>query len=181
MVSLSFIFFLNVLIFGIIGALRRWEKETLVSFSVILGLFVIYLVESYIPVLRTFFKQNGVLQFWIRTLILIVIVIFGYLTTNAPIFKRHDDKERSDESKVPRFLLGFFLGLLNGYLILGTLWYFLDLSNYPFPIISAPSPNDPVTSFGYSIIKSLPPYWLKPPLLFFVFAIFAVLIIAVFI
>jgi hypothetical protein len=180
MISLGFLFVSIIVLFGIIGALRRWEKETLVSFSVVLGLFIVFLLENYIPVLRSFFQQDDKLQFWIRTLIIIILVILGYITPNAPIFKKHDDS-KSDESKVPRFLLGFFLGLLNGYLIFGTLWYFMDHINYPFPNITAPSPNDSLKNFGYSIIKFLPPNWLKPPLLFFVFAFFAILIIVVFV
>jgi|GEM_PF-6848346 len=40
MVSIFFFFWLLVVLFGVIGAMRGWAKEILVSFSVILALFM---------------------------------------------------------------------------------------------------------------------------------------------
>lgn len=38
--------------------------------------------------------------------------------------------------------MGGLLGALNGYLIWGAVWYFLDINDYPFsPLIIAPDPN----------------------------------------
>ena len=72
-------------------------------------------------------------------------------------------------------LLGVFLGALNGYLIIGTLWWFLIESNYPFPkYITKPTP-DP------AIIAYLPPDLLGIPVIFFAIAVAFLFVIVVFI
>ncbi len=40
MISLSVLFWVFVILFAVIGLTRGWAKELMVSFSVILGLFV---------------------------------------------------------------------------------------------------------------------------------------------
>ncbi len=45
MVSLSFIFFFLLIIFGIIGAMRGWAKEMLVCFGIILALFILSVIQ----------------------------------------------------------------------------------------------------------------------------------------
>lgn len=179
MVSFGSFLILQIILFGIIGAMRGWVKEILVTFSIIIGIFIIFLIENYIPIVRTFFALNGVTQFWIKTLIICLLIIFGYATPNIQVIKNRDQK--TEKSKVPDTLLGLFIGILNGYLVFGTIWFFLDISNYPFPFIVAPSPDDPFTRFGYSLINSLPPVWLKSPLIFFIVAVLAVLIVVIFI
>ena len=41
MISLVSAFWLFVIIFGLIGAMRGWAKELLVAFSVILAIFIV--------------------------------------------------------------------------------------------------------------------------------------------
>ena len=50
MVSLTFMFWLFVLLFAIIGATRGWAKEILVTFAVILSLFLITIIEKFAPI-----------------------------------------------------------------------------------------------------------------------------------
>ncbi|PJF21271.1 MAG: hypothetical protein CUN56_11955, partial [Phototrophicales bacterium] len=41
-------------------------------------------------------------------------------------------------------ILGGVIGAINGYLIGGAIWYFVDINEYPFyPLIVAPSPGSP--------------------------------------
>ena len=49
MVSLNFFFFCFLILFAIIGAMRGWAKEMLVTFSAILALFIITVLEAYVP------------------------------------------------------------------------------------------------------------------------------------
>ncbi len=67
MVTLSFLFWMFVILFGIIGAMRGWAKELLVSFSAILALALITLLETYIPFVSTLPEDSSTL-FWIRTI-----------------------------------------------------------------------------------------------------------------
>ncbi len=49
MISLDVIFWMFVVLFAIIGLMRGWAKELLVTFAVILALFIITVLENYVP------------------------------------------------------------------------------------------------------------------------------------
>ncbi len=49
MISLDVIFWLFIILFGIIGLMRGWAKEMLVTFAVILALFIVTVLEKYVP------------------------------------------------------------------------------------------------------------------------------------
>mgnify|MGYP006290563567 CR=1 FL=1 len=54
MISLMFSFWLFLGLFGLIGAMRGWAKELLVIFSIILALFLIYVLEAFTPFMVPF-------------------------------------------------------------------------------------------------------------------------------
>lgn len=172
MMTLTFAFWLSVVVFGIIGAMRGWAKELLVTFSVILALFLLEVLGRYFPPVREFFAQpNGSTEFWARTILLLFLVFFGYQTPNiARMAASRFARERLADS-----LLGFFLGAINGYLIAGTLWWFLTDSGYPFPqVITAPTPTP-------DIMVYLPPELLGIPTIYFAIAISFLFVLIVFI
>lgn len=49
MISLTVMFYLLIFIFAIIGGMRGWAKELLVSFSVVLALFIIFMLMEFAP------------------------------------------------------------------------------------------------------------------------------------
>jgi len=172
MMTLTFAFWLYVIIFMVIGGMRGWAKELLVMFSVILALFLLQVMGRYVPPIRDFFTPpNTSTEFWARAIVLVLMVFFGYQTPNITrLAGTKFARERLADS-----LLGIFLGAVNGFLIVGTLWYFLEDSGYPFPkYISKPSP-DPV------ILAYLPPRWLGIPIIYFAIAVAFLFIIIVFI
>lgn len=57
-------------------------------------------------------------------------------------------------------------GAVNGYLIAGTVWYYLDLFDYPIRILGLFSP--PLSNFANSLLPFLPVPLLEPYLLFLV-------------
>lgn len=135
MISLVFAFYISVVLFAIIGSMRGWGKEVLVSFSVILALGFIALIEELIPYTQNMFEDGSMEQFWMRSGILLVMVLFGYQSPRLSQFERFN--ERRD--RVQDFILGLLFGAINGYLIFGTLWYFMNEAGYPFsPAISSP-------------------------------------------
>ena len=79
MMSVVYIFWMFVILFAIVGGMRGWAKELLVSFSVILALGLNHVIRRYIPVAQTL-PETDVTLFWVRTIILIVLVFFGYQT-----------------------------------------------------------------------------------------------------
>jgi uncharacterized membrane protein required for colicin V production len=174
MITMTFAFWACIVVFAIIGALRGWAKELLVTFSVLLALFIGEVLTRYVPPIREFFTPPpplGSAQFWVRSVLLLILVFFGYQTPNiAKLSGPRFARERLADS-----LLGLFLGALNGYLIIGTLWWFLIESNYPFPkYITKPTP-DP------AIIAYLPPDLLGIPVIYFAIAVAFLFVIIVFI
>ena len=181
MIEISTVFWMFMIVFAFMGFVRGWAREILVVASVILAFFVIFVLENYIPIISNFFEQNRVpnsdvmpiQQFWFRTIILLILVFFGYETPSIPRiagnrFKRDNFRDSA---------LGFILGAFNGYLIIGTLWAFIDQAGYPFDFIAAPLNDE-----ALAMIERLPPYWLLqiPHILIAVILVFF-FIIAVFV
>jgi hypothetical protein len=173
MVTLTFVFWMYVLLFGVIGAMRGWAKELLVTFSVILCLALNLLLEKYIPVVKTLPKDEPFF-FWLRVIILIVLVFFGYQTINLPRLAGKAAREHLQD-----FLLGFVLGAINGYFIVGTIWFYLHQANYPFPYITAPVPGTQMGDVALRMITSMPPRLLGEPGIYFalIFAFGFVLVV----
>ena len=178
MVSLGFLFFFLVTLFAVIGAMRGWAKELLVTFSVILAIFIINVIERYVPRIADAFAQPGsVSQFWMRTIILLTLVFFGYQTPNLP---RLGGSGRFVRERFQDTLLGLFLGALNGYLVVGTIWYFLHQANYPFPYITPPVAGTDLGDAALRMLEWLPPRWLGPPIIYFAVALAFLFVIVVF-
>lgn len=155
MVSLVVVFWMYVILFAIIGAMRGWARELLVSFALILGLFIISVLERFVPFIRDTLVNSPAMLFWLRAFIVIALVFFGYQTPNIP---RLAAGNRFARERLQDILLGIFLGALNGYLIVGTIWFYLDASAYPFPnLISAPDPGSTVELATQRMMALMPP------------------------
>ncbi len=178
MVYLNFIFWCFVIIFAVIGAMRGWAKEMMVTASAILALFLITVLETYVKGLSQSFAVPGsTAQFWMRTAIILLLTFFGYQTPNLPrVGGERFARERFQDS-----LLGIFLGALNGYLIVGSIWYFLAQADYQ--ALSYIVPPDPSTVQGQEAIKLLgymAPAWLGIPFIYFAIALAFIFVIVVF-
>jgi len=175
MISLVFTFWMFVVLFGIIGMMRGWAKELLVVFSVVLALAFIRLLERYVPVVNAL-PPNSEALFWIRTVIVIVLVFFGYQTVSMPRFAGKAAREKLQDS-----LLGFVLGAINGYLVVGTLWFYLHQANYPFPYIEAPNGANELGRAALNLIEGLPPRLLGEPAIYFAVMLAFIFVLVVFI
>lgn len=155
MVSLVVVFWMYVILFAIIGAMRGWARELLVAFSVILALFIISVLERFVPFIRTGLGAIPTALFWLRTGMIISLVFFGYQTPNLP---RLAGQSRFARERLQDILLGIFLGALNGYLIAGTIWFYLDQANYPFVnLIQPPTPGTDVYNATKRMMALMPP------------------------
>jgi len=179
MVSLTFLFWVFVILFGVIGAMRGWAKELIVSFSVLVALFVITVLERYVPFVRdTIVLNGGGNQFWMRLAILIGLGFFGYQTPNLT---RLATSGKFTRDRLQDSLLGLFLGAINGYLVFGTIWFYLHEAQYPFPLISPPLEGTQSGEAALTILKYLAPRWLGIPVVYFAVAICFVFVLVVFI
>lgn len=129
MIPMHTVFICFLVLFAVIGSLRGWAKEVIVAFSIILALFIEHVLLNFIGPVRALFnslpRQS---QFSVRTVLLLVITIFGYTGPSIAKFEAKVARERLED-----LLLGFFLGLINGFLIIGTLLSFLNAVHYGVP------------------------------------------------
>ena len=159
MVDIITVFWIFIIFFAFLGFVRGWAREILVAASVILAFFVIYVIETYVPVVAQFFANFPVIegatipiqQFWFRTIMVVVLVFFGYETPSiprlaGPRFKRDNFRDSA---------LGFILGGFNGYLIIGTLWAFLHQAGYPYEFVTGD-----LSQAAAEMVTRLPPFWL---------------------
>jgi len=111
MVSLISVFTVFVILFAVIGAMRGWAKELLVTSAVVLGLFLNAILETYVePYRSALFMQTGGTQFLIRGGFLALLAFFGYQTPSARILRDKVAREHLQD-----MLLGLVLGAVNGY------------------------------------------------------------------
>ncbi len=178
MVYLNFIFYCFVVLFAAIGAMRGWAKEMLVTASAVLGLFIITVLETYVKGLSQSFAEPGsVAQFWLRTAIIAILAFFGYQTPNLPVIGH----ERFVRERIQDSLLGVVLGAVNGYLIVGSIWFFLAEANYK--ALSYIVPPDPSSGPGQAALKLLAfmaPAWLGVPFIYFAVALSFIFVVVVF-
>lgn len=178
-VSILVVFYLFMVLFAIIGAMRGWAKELLVGFSVILAIALIVILETLIPVVSTFLTRDPVIQFWSRTVIVTLLVFFGYQSPKLSQFAKAVNRR----DQIQDVLLGLILGLVSGYLIVGSLWAFMASADYPFaPYITAPQSGQPLGDAALRIVNYLPPVWLgKAPNIFIAVVFAFIFVIVVFI
>jgi len=181
MVNIFFLFWLLVFIFASIGMMRGWAKELLVTFSIILALFLLSLLERYIPFVRMIVesKEDVYVKYtlWVRIVIVVLIAFFGY---QAPLLQRFVGTGKLNRERFQDALLGLFIGFANGFLIVGTLWYYLDQAKYPYPhLISLPSGEQRAAI--ERLVTFLPPRWLGIPGIYFAVAVAFVFVLIVFI
>jgi uncharacterized membrane protein required for colicin V production len=89
MVSLDIIFWMFIILFAIIGGMRGWAREILVTFSSILALFILSVMEKFVPFVRdSLLLGNATELFWLRAAVLGALVFFGYQTPKIPVSPR---------------------------------------------------------------------------------------------
>ncbi len=165
-----------IILFGIIGALRGWAKELLVTFAVILGRFIELVMLNYMflvsKVVTNMADTDPKGWFYARALLFIIMISFGYATT--AISSALGGKARKE--KLQDTLLGFFLGAINGILIAGLLWGFLDQEGYTLWGITRP-----VDSVWLEVARNLLNDWLAGPPLFIAVALAFAFVLIVFV
>jgi uncharacterized membrane protein required for colicin V production len=182
MMSIVYLFWMYVLLFAVIGAMRGWAKELLVIFSVITALAVNLLLEKYISLVKNLVDPLAPTaealsaQFWIRTIILIALVFFGYQTVSIARFASKAARERLQDA-----LFGAVLGGFNGYLVAGTVLFYNHMAGYPYKNIISPATDPLIIQAVDTMMKYMPPRFLGEPSIYFAVIIVLIFIIVVYI
>jgi uncharacterized membrane protein required for colicin V production len=134
MIDLSAFMWALAAFFALIGYLRGWDRELVVTAAIVLTSFMLLQFDA---LFRTIFPGITPGQlFFVQIAIFFVIVFIVYNARDLAI----NVGRRNMQSG----LLGVVVGALNGYLIGGALWYFLDINEYPLDqFIIAPAANSP--------------------------------------
>ena len=179
MVSINVVFWMFVILFALIGGMRGWAREILVAFAVILGIFIISVLEIFVPFIRDTLPQSSpAALFWLRIIIILGRVFFGYQTPTLPKIAQTG---RFARERLQDILLGFFIGAINGYLVWGTIWFYMAQANYPFGIISPPDGNTAMGDAALRLLTMMPPHFLTTPAIYFAVAVAFVFVMVVFI
>jgi uncharacterized membrane protein required for colicin V production len=177
MVSLTVIFGLCIVLFGVIGAMRGWAKELLVTSAIVLGLFINAILETYIePYRTTLTLQSAGTQFLLRAGLICLLAFFGYQTPHIRALQEKVVREKLEE-----ILLGLVLGLLNGYLLAGSVWGYLHAVGYPTDLVLQPEAGSVLAMQFENLVQYLPPSLLPVPHVYFAVGLVFVLVIVVFV
>ena len=179
MVSLDVLFYMFIFMFALIGAIRGWAKEVTALFGSVLALFILTVMQSFIPAVKTYLENSPVAsQVIFKSAVMGFVAFIGYQTPNLPVFMQSPNFKRNQMQDV---ILGFLIGGLNGYLIFGSLWYFINAGGYPFSFMLAPIAGTPAGEAALQILPLLPPNWLVAPSIYFAIAISFMFVLMVFI
>jgi hypothetical protein len=185
MVSLLVVFYIFVIVFAIIGLIRGWAQELLVTFGLILSFFLINVIETFMPKFNAavMVADGSTKQFWIRIIIILLLVYFGYQTPKLSRLATMVKKEKITDS-----ILGFFLGGINGYLVAGSLWYYLAQAGYPTQNFIDPESLIGMDIVGtqaraaFDFVSYLPPVWIgSPPGLYIAVGLAFLIVLVVFV
>jgi hypothetical protein len=154
MIQLSTFMWAMALLFGYIGFLRGFSKEMISTAGIILGLFALFQFNDTITqLLITMPAEQG---FLLRAIGFGLVVFFAYHDRTGEIAqskKSRGSREDNRRDELQTNILGAILGFTNGYLVWGSLWYFMHITNYPLsPYISAPIAG----SYSANFIEYLP-------------------------
>lgn len=178
MMSIVYVFWMYVFLFAVIGWMRGWAKELLVSFSVILSLALNHVIRKYVPIAQVDnLPDTDPSLFWVRTIILVVLVYFGYQTViSIPHLAAKGRTEKLQDT-----LFGAFLGALNGYLVAGSILYYVHIADYTFQTVIS-KPTDPnLLQTVNQMMSYMPPQLLGEPGIYFAIILAFVFVLVVYI
>jgi hypothetical protein len=160
-------------VFVVVGVVRGYPKELGVTTTILVALLILTrwgetILRSLDSFLMTYTESSVIFEgpfsnliqcsFYIVVFILLVLISYHGETLAFP-------------GSPPKGPLGTGLnlmnGLLNGYLITGTMWHYLHIFNYPIQMLGLFRP--PLTQFAQNyLVPSIPVPLLEPYLLFMV-------------
>jgi hypothetical protein len=147
MIELSMMWWVLAIFFAIAGWVRGWNKELVATAGIVLGLFALFQFDTLLrgTILLNVSRDQTL---FVQIAIFMVILFFAYQTRMVI-----GGDGRRNPMTLQESILGALLGFLNGYLVWGSLWYFMDINEYPWStLITAPAP----TSSSANAIGLLP-------------------------
>jgi len=187
-IEFSAMFYIGLSIFGVIGLLRGWVREVQVTAATVLAMFIIEQGSPWVlqvlvdrtPADSLAIDPIGTLRRLVvlKVSILLIIVFFGY---QGPVVLSFASQGRIKANRaretVQEGILGLGAGLLNGYLVVGAIWWYLHLGQYPFEWMISPLNFPDSASAG--LITLLPLRFLISPWLEILVVVFFLIVLVV--
>lgn len=157
MISLQYIFLTMIVFFALVGYLRGWQREVIALSGLIAAIAaLIQFGDSITRLVGALTGGANVIdpyairrqQFWIQAIFLTIIAFFSYQVVarlaDQAMGGRLGERLRTG---LERRILGAVIGTINGYLLIGSLWGFLEYQ---------------ITSLGYVPLPPGEPYPFDP-------------------
>lgn len=152
MIQLSSFLWLMILMFAAVGFMRGWTKELVATAGIVLALFTLRQFETLLIDPLTDGEQRP--KFYLQATILVLMAFFAYQTPPEKLSRRG---VVGDRRNVQEGILGALVGALNGYLLIGSLWWYMDNLEYPLsPYITPVVPG----SASAELVSALPLSWM---------------------
>lgn len=169
--ALELLWFALIIVFAFVGIVRGYPKELGATTSILVALLV--LTEWGGTILLGLDAQLGGLlggSFLAGPYSNPIQAAFYLGLFIAMVFISYHGETLAFRGDPPRGPLGVAMnvinGAVNGYLISGTIWYYLDRFDYPIRLLGLFSP--PLTNLAKALLPFLPVPILEPYLLLFV-------------
>ena len=136
-----------------IGFMRGWTKELIATAGIVLALFTLKQFETILVDPLTEGQQAS--KFYLQAAILLMMGFFAYQTPPEAISRVSG--RRSNREGIQDGILGALVGAWNGYLLVGSLWWYMDNLEYPLsPYITPVAPGSP----SAGVVNALPLSWM---------------------
>lgn len=153
MIAIISVFWIALVVFAVIGMLRGWAKEVIATAGIVLALFALKQFGGalFVPLTpqETAQLSSGTVvdpdlfarvsnEFVVRMVFFLGVAFFAYQTPAAAelwVARQTGEDERRFEwlsEGLQQSILGFVIGFLNGWLVVGTVWWYADRLGYPF-------------------------------------------------
>lgn len=157
MVPIEVVVVIVALILGVVGLTRGPIKELITTSGLLMAMFALAEFGPLMVQVLKIKKPQSALIFHF-----VVFLFFAYFAYHEPAIvgvTRRGGRIFARVGGVARTALGgLLIGLLNGYLVAGNLWYYLNLYGYPLPMgIIDPTLSGKATA----AINYLPPNLIK--------------------
>lgn len=175
MIQLTSVLWLAIFTFATIGYLRGFDKELIATAGIMLALFTLTQFNSFFVSVTSGAGNPARTLFYVQATLLLLVTFFAYQTPPGRFARLAGGTSRRDI--LQNKLLGILTGGFNGYLVFGSLWFYLDEKGYPLDAIRPPLLNSASANF----VDSLPLAWLQDGnlLTLFVIGLFLFILIAI--
>lgn len=137
MIQISTLMWTFALFFSLVGFIRGWNRELVATAGILLTVFALFQFDGLLRGLIFGFLERD-------QVFLVQVGIFLVMTWMVYQSRQFLGVARRGQENLQSSALGGLVGFVNGYLIGGSLWYFLDINEYPLSqFVIAPGLNSP--------------------------------------